>query len=111
MNRVRRNNPLFRISAIPLIGGAVMRNFLNTIIAGFICGAVWLLYKPSEKDLANSELDLAATIERKHKALDDVECEQIHHDSLKNDLEYLENHARDRLPWHKPNETIFTIER
>jgi cell division protein FtsB len=110
-NRVRKKNPIYRIQASTIFGGAGTRHFLCTAIAAFACGIAWIWYKPTERDLAKLEIEYAATKDRLQKASDAKECLEIKLENLKNDPEYVEILSRDFVPWHKPNETIFTIER
>jgi cell division protein FtsB len=110
-NRVRNKKPIYRFHASTIFGGSGTRHLLCTVIAVFVCGVAWIWYKPTEKDLAKLELEYAATKDRLQKATDEKECLQIKLENLKNDPEYVEILSRDPVPWHKPNETIFTIER
>lgn len=102
---------MYRFQASTILGGAGTRHLLCTTIAAFICGVAWIWFKPTEKDLAKLELEYAETKGRLQKALDSKECLQIQLENLKNDPEYVEILSRDPVHWHKPNETIFTIER
>lgn len=72
---------------------------------------VWILALPHKRELEQLETVLQASLAR----LDQAESTKNDLDALlrciKEDPEYLEVQARDRILWHKPNEVIFTIER
>lgn len=78
-----------------------------------LCLAVgfFVSYLPQKNQLLTLQEQLTQTRERETQAQELLEHLQITLDSLKNDPSYLEVQARDRLPWYRPGETIFRIER
>jgi cell division protein FtsB len=78
-----------------------------------LCLAVgfFVSYLPQKKQLLTLQQQLASTLEREAQSKEFLENIEITLESLKNDPTYLEIQARDRLPWYRPGETIFRIER
>jgi cell division protein FtsB len=110
-NRIRKKKSVYRQQARTVFGGEGTSIMLSSIIAAFFLVAAWLWYVPAEQDLAKLELEYAASKDRLQMALEAKQCLELKLEHLKNDPEYLEILSRDAVPWHKPNETIFTIER
>ena len=66
---------------------------------------------PQKQKLEEKETEHAHFIAREKEVLALKEDKQAAYEALREDPEYLEIHARDRLPLHKEGESIYRIER
>ena len=66
---------------------------------------------PQKRNLEEKEMEYARIIAREEAVLALKEDKQAAYEALREDPEYLEIHARDRLPLHKEGESIYRIER
>ena len=76
--------------------------------AGMVAVATAL---PQKRKLEEKEMEYARIIAREEAVLALKEDKQAAYEALREDPEYLEIHARDRLPLHKEGESIYRIER
>ncbi len=61
---------------------------------------------PEEKKLRALEAKLASAIEREKEAKEKKERVEVEHQALRNDQEFLEIHARDRLDYYRKGEKV-----
>ncbi|MCH7224581.1 septum formation initiator family protein [Haloferula sp. A504] len=66
---------------------------------------------PQKRQLDEKRLELARIEERERAVIAVKEDAQASYEALRDDPEYLELHARDRLNLHDPREKIYRIER
>lgn len=66
---------------------------------------------PQKRQLHEKRLELARIEEREREVVALKEDAQATYDALREDPEYLELHARDRLNLHRSGERIYRIER
>ncbi|MFC7335605.1 septum formation initiator family protein [Haloferula chungangensis] len=66
---------------------------------------------PQKRKLEEKELEFTNIISREREVMALKEDKQAAYEALREDPEYLEIHARDRLPLYKEGEKIFRIER
>lgn len=89
--------------------------WLNQMVFGVLClcvgsmvvAAAW----PERKRTAEMERTLAETLERERESLARREQHQLELEALKQDREYLELRARDRLDWYREGERVYRIVR
>jgi cell division protein FtsB len=72
-----------------------------------VVAAAW----PERKRTAEMERTLAETLERERESLARREQHQLELEALKQDREYLELRARDRLDWYREGERVYRIVR
>lgn len=66
---------------------------------------------PQKRKLEEKEIEYANIIARENEVVALKEDKQAAYEALREDPEYLEIHARDRLPLYRDGESIFRIER
>jgi cell division protein FtsB len=66
---------------------------------------------PQKRKLDEKEMEYAQVLARESEVLALKEDKAAAYEALREDPEYLEIHARDRLPLHKDGESIYRIER
>lgn len=108
INNTRKN--VRRLKAHTRVIQATNRALFALIL---LCLAVgfFVTYLPQKHQLLALQEQLSQTRERESQAQELLGNLEITLESLKNDPTYLEIQARDRLPWYRPGETIFRIER
>lgn len=92
--------------AIRLFNGLILCLFGLSL--GLVAVATAL---PQKRKLEEKELEYAHFIQREKDELALKEDKQAAYEALRQDREYLEILARDRLPLHKKGERIYRIER
>lgn len=65
---------------------------------------------PQQRELEKLEAKLKLAKEREEKVLADREYHQIEHRALREDPEFLEIHARDRLDYYRAGERVLKFE-
>lgn len=66
---------------------------------------------PQRRKLDEKEQEYARYLQRERAEVALKEDKQAAYEALREDREYLEIHARDRLNWHRPGEKIYRMER
>ena len=66
---------------------------------------------PQKRQLAEKRMELARIEEREREVMAIKEDSQASYKALREDQEYLELHARDRLNVHRPDEKIYRPDR
>ena len=66
---------------------------------------------PERKRLSEKELELRETLAREVEMKAERDADAVHYQALKNDPQYLEERARDRLDYCRPNERVLRIQR
>lgn len=66
---------------------------------------------PQKRKLEEKEVEYAHYMQRESEVVALKEDKEAAYKALREDREYLEIHARDRLPLHKEGESIYRIER
>jgi len=66
---------------------------------------------PQQRQLDEKERQLEVVLEREREVVAEKEDKTASYKALREDREYLELHARDRLNLHREGETIYRIER
>ena len=89
----------------------MMRGVLLVICSVFAGGLVLASSFPQGAKLKAKEAELAAIQQLEKSVLNELEDARACYHALRNDTEYLELHARDRLGLHLPGETIYQIDR
>lgn len=84
---------------------------LLSIIPLVFASIFWFLSLPHKRELDRLEADLQASLARLDHAESTKNDLDVLFRCIKEDPEFLEVQARDRVPWYKRNEIIFTIER
>ena len=92
--------------AIRLLNGLVLCLFGLSL--GLVAVATAL---PQKRKLEEKEMEYARFLQREQEELALKEDKQAAYEALREDREYLEIHARDRLPLHRKGESILRIER
>ena len=92
-------------------GIRVLNRFAFVVLVLLGCVAVALLSVPEVKELKRLEAELAYTKEQEAEAQARKDQKRRELDAIKEDPEYLELRARDRLDMQRSGERIFRIER
>lgn len=92
--------------AIRFVNGLILCFF--GLSAGLVAVATAL---PQKRKLHEKELEYAHYLQREEELLALKDDKQAGLEALREDREYLEIHARDRLPLHREGERIYRIER
>lgn len=92
--------------AIHGLNGAVLCLFGLAVGALAVASAL-----PQKRQLDEKGLELARIEEKERAVMAVKEDAQASYEALRDDPEYLELHARDRLNLHDPGEKIYRIER
>ncbi|MEM1085271.1 MAG: septum formation initiator family protein [Verrucomicrobiota bacterium] len=66
---------------------------------------------PQKRKLDEKEMEYARALQAEREVLDLKDDKQAAYEALREDPEYLEIHARDRLNLHRKGEKIYRIER
>ncbi len=66
---------------------------------------------PERKRLSAMETELRETIAREAEARAERDADAVHYQALKDDPQYLEERARDRLDYCRPGERVLRIQR
>jgi cell division protein FtsB len=66
---------------------------------------------PQKRKLEEKEVEYVHFIQREREVLAEMEDKQAAYEALREDREYLEIHARDRLSLYREGESIYRIER
>ncbi|MGB6220476.1 septum formation initiator family protein [Haloferula sp.] len=92
--------------AIRFFNGLILCLF--GLSAGLVAVATAL---PQKRKLDEKEMEFARALQKEREVVALMEDKQAAYKALREDPEYLEIHARDRLPLHKEGESIYRIER
>ncbi|MBB5352193.1 cell division protein FtsB [Haloferula luteola] len=80
---------------------------LGISIGALTVASAW----PQRRKLDEKELELAQILEQERKVIAEKEDHQAALDAMRDDQEYLELHAVDRLNLYRPGTTVYRIER
>lgn len=92
--------------AIRAVNGVVLCVFGLAVGSLAVATAIPQVHKRAEK-----ELELARVLDRERQVIAEKDDRKASYEALRDDPEYLEIHARDRLDLYRPGEKIFRIER
>ncbi|MEP4079749.1 hypothetical protein [Haloferula sp.] len=92
--------------AIRLFNGLILCLFGLSV--GLVAVATAL---PQKRKLEEKEMEYAHYLKREQEELALKEDKKAAYEALREDREYLEIHARDRLPLHREGESVYRIER